>query len=224
MNANSENLKLWNSVEKTDPRFTKKVSYGKRSFTTIDAYYQIKTATSLWGSYGSCWGLKNIKISISNELGMCLLEGAFYYPGGEFPIINAIRISDDEFMKKLYTDSLTKALSYLGFNSDVFLGYFDDSRYVEKVKKEFETQNQPQESQPQPQPQPQPEPTPKPTKTGTDTKNESIDILIKSGVEVKEEKGVLIASGNATYQNKTLLKNLGFSFDRERKAWIKKVA
>ena len=32
---------------------------------------------------------------------------------------------------------MTKAFSHLGMSADVFLGKFDDSKYVQEVKKEF---------------------------------------------------------------------------------------
>ena len=38
---------------------------------------------------------------------------------------------DTDCMKKATTDGLTKCLTYLGFNADVFLGKFDDNKYVE---------------------------------------------------------------------------------------------
>jgi hypothetical protein len=44
---------------------------------------------------------------------------------------------DKDAPKKATTDALTKALSQLGFNADVFLGRFDDNKYVEDLKKEF---------------------------------------------------------------------------------------
>ena len=44
---------------------------------------------------------------------------------------------DDNFAKKIETDALTKAISKLGFNADIFMGKFDDVRYVEEMKKEF---------------------------------------------------------------------------------------
>jgi hypothetical protein len=37
------------------------------------------------------------------------------------------------------TDALTKGLSQLGFNADVFLGLYDDNKYVEAVRREFAT-------------------------------------------------------------------------------------
>ena len=35
------------------------------------------------------------------------------------------------------TDFTTKALSKLGFNADIFLGKFDDTKYVQQMKQEF---------------------------------------------------------------------------------------
>ena len=48
---------------------------------------------------------------------------------------------DDNFAKKIETDALTKAISKLGFNADIFMGKFDDVRYVEEMKKEFKEPN-----------------------------------------------------------------------------------
>ena len=36
------------------------------------------------------------------------------------------------------TDAITKALSHLGFNADVFLGKFDDNAYVTAMRAEFD--------------------------------------------------------------------------------------
>jgi hypothetical protein len=44
---------------------------------------------------------------------------------------------DDECFKKVTTDALTKGLSKLGFNADVFMGQYDDNKYVAQMKKEF---------------------------------------------------------------------------------------
>ena len=37
---------------------------------------------------------------------------------------------NDEASKKIFTDTLTKALSFLGFNNDVFMGSFKGNKYV----------------------------------------------------------------------------------------------
>lgn len=51
-------------------------------------------------------------------------------------------IIDDEYAKKVSTDALTKGLSMLGFNSDVFEGKFDDNKYVNQMKEEFREPDQ----------------------------------------------------------------------------------
>jgi len=57
MTTETDNLYLWGQVEGTDPKYAKPVKYGAHHFTAIDAYYQIKTATEMWGPYGIDWGL-----------------------------------------------------------------------------------------------------------------------------------------------------------------------
>ena len=140
------NLELWYKVEKTDPKHTKQANVKGNKITSIKPQYQIYNATKEWGSYGSKWGFKNIELGYElKEVGLVTFKALFYYPNGEFEILNTISIwrdgaqtkIDDEFAKKVETDSLTKALSKLGFNADVFMGRFDDLRYVEEVKKEF---------------------------------------------------------------------------------------
>jgi len=216
-----ENMILWNSVEKTNPKFTKLISYGQRRFTAIGAYYQIKTATQIWGPYGKTWGLKNSEMEIVKigNVDMAIYKAIFYYPEGEFEIRNSIKIADDEFLKKLETDTLTKALSRLGFNADVFLGLFEDLRYVNDLKKEFgEEENKasqtPQQSQQQSQlAQPQ---SSQPQQSGSDD-------LEALGIVIKNEGNLLIAEGS-TFNNKNILKSKGFQWDGELKKWVKKIA
>lgn len=141
------NLELWNKVQETNPDDTKAVSFG-RKFTAIDAYSQIKKATEQFGPYG-IWGLKDMKHRFIEGTTMVLGYADFVYPATfdcntdkffNFPITSSIMyISekgkvDDDFAKKLETDMITKALSRLGFNADVFMGLFDDNRYVQAMK------------------------------------------------------------------------------------------
>lgn len=73
------------------------------------------------------------------------LRAEFFYPIDDqevsFPIINDDRFKPgDETFKKLLTNTRSKALSWLGFSADVFLGKFDDTNYVrgltERIGKE----------------------------------------------------------------------------------------
>jgi hypothetical protein len=146
------NLELWSKVEKTNPNYTKKANVKGNNITSISPQFQIKNATEQFGSYGTTWGFKNMNIDYTlKELGLVAFKALFYYPGGEFETINSIQLYrdnamtkiDDNFAKKLETDTLTKALSKLGFNADIFLGKFDDIRYLEEVTKEFAEPKEP---------------------------------------------------------------------------------
>ena len=129
-----ENLAIWNAVSETDPAYTKKVNQ-RGGFTTIDAQYQLMNATKEFGPYGKSWGFKDIDLDYT-LIDKCLVifKGVFFFPGGQFPIINCKSIGDkkidEDFAKKLETNTLSKALSKLGFNADIFMGKFEDIDYV----------------------------------------------------------------------------------------------
>lgn len=151
-----ENLKLWKSVEKTPPDMTKLVSFGKRKYTTIDPQWQLRVATALWGPYGHRWGMRNLDCKLVEThdgdekgrfmLSNVLLKAEFFYPvDGEeasFEIWNDDRWrAGDDTLKKLITNTRSKALSWLGFSADVFLGKFDDSGYVKDLNIKFGDQD-----------------------------------------------------------------------------------
>lgn len=143
----TDNLKLWNAVSKTDPNKTKGVNDGKRTFTAIDAYSQIMAATEQFGPYGTKWGISEIDHIFIHDCPVVMVKATFQYPDGEFPVTSSIKYIfnngkyDDDFAKKVETDLITKALSRLGFNADVFMGKFDDQKYVDQVAKEFAQMN-----------------------------------------------------------------------------------
>lgn len=165
-----DHLKLWHTVEKTNPKYTKNAKVGGNAITSISPQFQIMNVTEQFGSYGSTWGFKDIQLDYSlvntpfrrekkegvypntkvvgledAVMGLVVFKAIFFYPNGEFPIINSISLFtnndmtkiDDNFAKKIETDALTKAISKLGFNADIFMGKFDDVRYVEEMKREF---------------------------------------------------------------------------------------
>jgi hypothetical protein len=142
-----DNLKLWKSVEKTNPKYTKQANVKGNKITSIAPQYQIMNVTERFGIYGQTWGFKSMDFdyTLVPSLGLVVLHAIFYFPNGEFPIKNAISLFmdnaktkvDDNFAKKIETDTLTKAISKLGFNADIFMGKFDDQRYLEDVTKEF---------------------------------------------------------------------------------------
>jgi hypothetical protein len=145
--AKKGNMKLWNSVETTDPKFTKKVNQ-RGGFTAIGAQYQLRTATETFGPFGWGWGVKDERIEKWEDVGLAVYQATLWYnidaygtddeTYGTIPIHSSIKYQsngrvDDDFMKKVATDALTKGLSKLGFNADVFMGMFDDNKYVNKL-------------------------------------------------------------------------------------------
>lgn len=151
--STENNLDLWRKVEKTNPKYTKKANVKGNQITSIAPQFQIMNATEQFGVYGSTWGFKNMNIDYTlKELGLVSFKATFYFPNGEFETINSIQLYrdnamtkiDDNFAKKLETDTLTKCLSKLGFNADIFLGKFEDLRYLDQVTQEFKA-NEPKE-------------------------------------------------------------------------------
>jgi len=140
-----DNMAIWDQVEKTDPKYTKKVTFG-RGFTSIDPMYQIMKATKALGPVGKGWAYTVEHSTL--EAGGCLMavadvsislfDGTTYGPvrGLDFILNNKGKL-DEDAPKKAMTDALTKALSHLGIGADVFLGKFDDNRYVAAMEKEF---------------------------------------------------------------------------------------
>lgn len=139
----TDNLRIWKKVEKTNPAYTKHVNQ-RGGFTAVSANYQILAATEQFGPIGEGWGyitgapvIVETLIVVPVTLWHGKRENTFGPMMGceEWKDKNG-RI-DSDAPKKAVTDGLTKLLSQLGFNADVFLGKFDDQKYVEQMKREF---------------------------------------------------------------------------------------
>jgi hypothetical protein len=160
MTGRRQNLWLWEQVCRTDPAHTREVTLG-RKFTSIDAMYQVQRCTEIFGAVGDGWGydpaFTTLEAMVKGEkvvLVFCDL-GLWWRDPGEDPVAGRERIHrfgpirgcnllvtakgtvDEDAPKKALTDALTKALSHLGFSADVFLGMYDDNRYVERMRAEF---------------------------------------------------------------------------------------
>ena len=141
-----KNLDLWNKVSKSDPKFLKKVSFGQRSFTAIDPQYQVRSATEQFGPIGKGWGwyANNEFVQLSNGdtaviSNVTIWHGKHADHFGPFPGCRKFfdakkgRLAEDA-PKMAVTDGLTKGLSHLGFNADVFLGEMDGNKYAADTK------------------------------------------------------------------------------------------
>jgi len=141
-----ENMKIWNAVCETDPAMTKTVDQ-KGGFTAICAQWQIQQATKLFGAVGLGWGYsvtyhelvgQNQVIQFADVTIWYEDEKNTFGPiRGCCQLVNSKGYVDTDAPKKAMTDALTKALSHLGFSADVFMGKFDDNKYVADMEKKF---------------------------------------------------------------------------------------
>ena len=160
-----DNLELWNKVCVTDIGDTKSFK-GKGGFkgTAIDAQSQRKKATEIFGIFGIGWKVDNESYNIvhlnPNDAHYSKIFYTAYlrfnYDGvdGGFPIASELDVftysrnydswtMGNDLYKKVRTDAMTKGLSELGFNADVFEGKFDDNKYIQDLKDKEGQKNKP---------------------------------------------------------------------------------
>lgn len=157
INEDAPTLKLWNSVQATDPAYTKSFSRsGGFRGTAINHTYQTKRATEAFGPKGIGWGSTVLDEGmehgapivhekhgvIGHEKVHVLRIELWYILDGQRGAVQAFgqttfvgsnkhgTFTDEEAPKKSLTDAESKALASLGFSADVHLGLFDDSKYV----------------------------------------------------------------------------------------------
>lgn len=151
------NLSLWESVQATDPDYTKSFSRsGGFRGTAINHTYQQKRATQAFGPKGLGWGSRILDEKyaegapivhpqhgvIGREVIHVVRIELWYVREGQRGSVEAFGqtqfvgsnkhgvYTDEEAPKKSLTDAESKALASLGFSADVHLGLFDDSKYV----------------------------------------------------------------------------------------------
>ena len=145
----SQNRFVWDCMKETDPRFTKRVNKGFGEITTIDPQWQIMRMTEMFGPVGKGWNY-TVNYTYTNDLVFAEVSVAtsktendnlfWNYFGPVCSVQKLFRKTgalDDEAPKKAMTDALTKAFSHLGLCSDIFMGKFDDSKYVQKLEEKY---------------------------------------------------------------------------------------
>mgnify|MGYP000005834853 CR=1 FL=1 len=157
----NENLKLWESVSKTDPKYTKVAKKGAFHFTSIAPIYQFREATRVFGIQGIGWGVvvgsEKFQKETFEETVILTYDATLFFTvdgvRGEIPIhaqekacyrtqgANGYLKIDDEVRKKVVTNAKTKGLSELGFNADVFIGDFDNAEYRDLLEAGLRLEN-----------------------------------------------------------------------------------
>ncbi len=154
--APNENMSIWSAVERTDPAHTKRFQRaGGFSGTAINATYNARRATELFGPCGIGWGYDVVSDRLdshpeSGEQVLTVLVRLWYHwdtAKGQIIHAGATTLSgrrsgndkpyiDEEAYKKSITDGLSKCFSMLGFSADIHQGLYDDNKYVEELRKD----------------------------------------------------------------------------------------
>lgn len=155
-------LDLWNKLELTDERFTKRFDKGSFRGTAVDAIYNIKRVTEQLGPVGFAWGWHIVKDELvkfeAGDVGSqseptwvhnCVVRAWFRQDDGSIREVEHVGSTiaarfvgrgpnrrfmvDDEYAKKSVTDALSKIMVSLGASADIWLGRFDGNKYVPPV-------------------------------------------------------------------------------------------
>lgn len=163
----SDNLNLWSAVEKTPPSQTKEITGKPYKGTSPKPHYLIWKATETFGPCGIGWGFQIIDERIEEGAGgekMHIARVLVWYEwngkrgqvehvgGTQFSGIRSSNkpFTDEDAPKKSVTDALVKALSMIGFAGDIFMGRYDDSKYLSDLKNEERAESSKPKDAPKP--------------------------------------------------------------------------
>ena len=146
--------RLWDTFAETDPSYTKQFERpGGFRGTSINAVYRLRKMTQQFGPCGLNWGIDPPQFTYhpgpEGEVLVFCTVLVWYVENGVRAVIpgvggdkvigktkNGLR-TDDEALKKAYTDATSNALKHLGMDADIHLGMYDDSKYLNDLKAKY---------------------------------------------------------------------------------------
>lgn len=149
----TDNLTLWDQFADIDPKFTKAITGKDYKGTSPNAHYVVKCLTEMFGPVGQGFGWRILVEGIERfgdtAIHWCRIEfwhtdraNTFeaygqtkmaYMTRGSNPYLKV----DEDAPKKSLTDAITKAAAQVGVASNIFLGRWDDSKYVAEVEASY---------------------------------------------------------------------------------------
>tara|TARA_R110000868_G_scaffold411706_1_gene707799 strand:+ start:24198 stop:25019 length:822 start_codon:yes stop_codon:yes gene_type:complete len=150
----ADNLRIWNSLCKTDPKHTKGFKRaGGFAGTAVKPIWQTLRLTEQFGPAGTGWGMDEPTFQTVNageEILVFCTVGLWYREGETMARVYGVGgdkvlgknkygpFTNDEAFKASYTDALSNAMKQIGVAADIHMGLFDDDKYVAATKREFE--------------------------------------------------------------------------------------
>ncbi|WP_210354519.1 hypothetical protein [Brucella sp. 2280] len=144
-------LDLWEAHADIDPAMTKAITGKAYKGTSPNPQHVIWCLTDMFGPVGQGFGWEVLAEDFT-PLGEEILHWCrirfwhtdrqnYYEAYGQTKALMKTRnsglMSDEDAPKKSLTDAIIKAASQLGIAANIFLGRWDDQKYVDELKKEF---------------------------------------------------------------------------------------
>lgn len=145
-----KNLEIWEKYADIDPSFTKPITGKPYKGTSPNPHYIIRCLTEMFGPAGDGFGWEVVAEGFQpmgeELLHWCRIrfwhgDGKGFDAYGQTKAVMKTRngfMSDEDAPKKSLTDAITKAAAQVGVASNIFLGRWDDSKYVAEVAQEYE--------------------------------------------------------------------------------------
>lgn len=152
------NLRHWERFADVDPKFTKPITGKDYSGTSPNPQYVIRCLTEIFGPVGEGFGWRVLADGFQpfgdTSLHWCRIEFWHTDRANTFEAYGQTKASyvtstgkhrvDEDAPKKSLTDAITKAASHIGIAANIFLGRWDDSKYVDAVRAEYRAEEREQ--------------------------------------------------------------------------------
>lgn len=153
------NLDLWNRHADIDPKFTKAITGKAYRGTSPSPQYVIQCLTDMFGPAGQGFGW-DVTADGWQPLGeevihWCRIRFWHTDRANGFDAYGQTKaymktksgfMADEDAPKKSLTDAIVKAASQIGVAANIFLGRWDDQKYVDQVNADYREAEKPQPS------------------------------------------------------------------------------
>ena len=145
------NLTLWDEFADIDPKYSKAITGKPYKGTSPNPQYVVKCLTELFGPVGIGFGWRVVAEAFQplgdEVLHWCRIEFWHTNPANTIEAYGQTKacyttssgkvMVDEDAPKKSMTDAIVKAASYIGIAANIFLGRWDDQKYVADVNAEY---------------------------------------------------------------------------------------
>lgn len=146
----TDNLATWDRFADIDPAFTKPITGKSYKGTSPNPQYVVRCLTELFGPAGKGFGWEVAQEGFTplgdEVLHWCRIKfwhgdrANWFESYGQTKALMKTKnglMSDEDAPKKSLTDAIVKAASHLGIAANIFLGRWDDQKYVNEVRDEY---------------------------------------------------------------------------------------